>query len=951
MRKRMLRREVVWVVAVWVVAVWGVWGRGEVRADEQTALRRTWRGDVNFFATGTSLAADLGGAAGTVETSIQPQTVVVRAPQDVPTGARLEAGFVYWAGSRSGTDCTSQPDRQVTLTVPGGTARTVTADVCYCGAGAVWSDQQVCRYEMTGDLRAAGGRLDGSYTLSDFAARIQDSATDNASFSVVLVYRYDNAGVRHVLLYDGIWELYQDHPEPAHQVLGLSLGGFQVDNPPSGKLAYYVIEGDEGGSGTESVTVNGQPGAAGVLTLSDSVNGPGSPFNRTINTVSPPRTGVVGVDIDQFDITAALNAGDTSLLVTYDGSRDKTWLVYNIISTSIYEPLFEVRSTKQWAVRTDLGGDGQPSPGDTLRFTIRLENTGNEAGTTILTDNFGPEVSSWQLVSHTAGVNNSQARLLLISDISVPIGGVREVVFDVVLADVPDRTSWTNAASFSAPPQGGAGGILLAPQLTIRRDGDGDGVFDFDDNCPLAPNTNQANTDGDSTGNVCDPCPLDSPNDSDADTVCDSQDRCPGSDDRQDADADTVPNACDVCPGGNDLADTDRDGAPNACDRCLSGDDRQDADADTVPNVCDVCAGGDDRIDTDGDGIPNACDACLPGQNGQDTDRDTIPDACDVCFSGDDHQDADNDTIPDACDACPNANDLADADRDGAPDACDLCTSGDDFRDGDGDGVPDACDVCLVGDDAADADADTVPDACDLCLSGDDRIDTDGDGFVDACDVCPAAAQSSTDPSTAADADADTVPDVCDRCPGGDDFLDADADGAPDACDLCPDFDDRLDADGDGSPDACDLCSEPDLADTDADTTPDACDRCPAGDDRLDTDDDGIPDACDREQCADALDNDGDSFVDCDDPDCAISQRCQDPEPEPEPQPEAAAIADDPPGAFGQPEDCRCTPLRHTRTGLGGGGWWTTCLAFTLTLSAAALTRRRAAAPNTPTAH
>jgi hypothetical protein len=659
-------------IAVSVVGSAGAW---RAHADEAVTLRKTWRGDVDYFATGANLAADQGGTPGTVDTLIQPQTVRVRAPQDVPVGAILEAGFVYWAGSRNGTDCTSQPDRDVTLTVPGAAPAAVTADVCHCAAGAAWSDQQVCRFEFTDLLRAAGGRVDGNYTFSDFAARVQDSATDNASFSIVLIFRHGTIGdVRHVLLYDGIWELYQDHPLPSHQTLYLNLTGFEADSPPGGKLTYFVIEGDEGGGGTERVQAEGRPGVSPPMTLSDPDNPASNPFNRTINTVSPALTQMIGVDIDQFDITPSLSAGDTTLLVTYDASLDKTWLIYNVIGVDVYEPIFEVRSTKTWALTADLNGDGIPSPGDILRFTITLTNTGNEDGTTTLTDAFGPEVASWSLISHSAGVDASSARALTITDIPVAIGQSREAVLSVTLADVPDLTVWANAALYSAPPQGGAAGAITAAPITIRRDGDRDGHFDADDTCPDVPNPTQTDTDGDGFGDLCDPCPLDAPDDSDGDGTCDSDDLCPDQDDRLDADGDGVPNGCDACPTGASDADTDGDGTPDACD---------------------LCFGFDDRLDADGDGTPDACDPC--------------PDAPTTASS----PDSDGDDTPDVCDACPGADDRLDADGDGTPDTCDReqCTDG---VDNDGDLLADCLDPdCAVSQHCAAPDTSSLADVPD----------------------------------------------------------------------------------------------------------------------------------------------------------------------------------------------------------------------------------------------
>jgi hypothetical protein len=82
------------------------------------------------------------------------------------------------------------------------------------------------------------------------------------------------------------------------------------------------------------------------------------------------------------------------------------------------------------------------------------------------------------------------------------------------------------------------------PVLTLDEtnvfDSDGDGVFDPVDNCVNDANPDQANLDGDSQGDACDP-------DDDNDTRPDETDNCP-----------QVPNVSQV--------DYDGDGIGNACD-------------------------------------------------------------------------------------------------------------------------------------------------------------------------------------------------------------------------------------------------------------------------------------------------------------------------------------------------------------------------------------------------
>ena len=90
----------------------------------------------------------------------------------------------------------------------------------------------------------------------------------------------------------------------------------------------------------------------------------------------------------------------------------------------------------------------------------------------------------------------------------------------------------------------------VAPEVDVPEiDTDGDGVFDGLDNCPITPNSNQLNFDGDAFGDACDSCPavVDDQHDEDADGVADSCDNCPN-----------LPNA--------DQTDTDHDGLGDVCD-------------------------------------------------------------------------------------------------------------------------------------------------------------------------------------------------------------------------------------------------------------------------------------------------------------------------------------------------------------------------------------------------
>lgn len=82
----------------------------------------------------------------------------------------------------------------------------------------------------------------------------------------------------------------------------------------------------------------------------------------------------------------------------------------------------------------------------------------------------------------------------------------------------------------------------VAPSVFI--DSDGDTVADSIDNCPETPNPNQADSDGDGIGDVCDD------SDTDGDGIADNQDNCPQTPnpDQADSDGNGIGDVCDFVP-------------------------------------------------------------------------------------------------------------------------------------------------------------------------------------------------------------------------------------------------------------------------------------------------------------------------------------------------------------------------------------------------------------------
>ena len=128
---------------------------------------------------------------------------------------------------------------------------------------------------------------------------------------------------------------------------------------PAGSLTYYTMEG-EGASGSEYVELRGLPSGSSMR-MTDGVNPVDNPMNRTINTTTPVQRNVAGVDVDEFDISAALSEADTSVDVVFSASTDKYWIVASVVGL---DSAPEIGGTKSWAW-VDTDGDGFITIGDT----------------------------------------------------------------------------------------------------------------------------------------------------------------------------------------------------------------------------------------------------------------------------------------------------------------------------------------------------------------------------------------------------------------------------------------------------------------------------------------------------------------------------------------------------------------------------------------------------------
>jgi len=140
--------------------------------------------------------------------------------------------------------------------------------------------------------------------------------------------------------------------------------------------------------------------------------------------------------------------------------------------------------------------------------------------------------------------------------------------------------------------------------LEIDNDKDDDGIMDQFDNCPDNANTDQANNDGDSLGDICDP-------DDDNDTIADTADNCPftANTGQADFDNDTIGDRCDPDDDNDGIRDTwEKSNGLNPFD---ASDANWDNDDDGFTNLQEYRFGSDPNVfdaDTNENGVPDRID-------------------------------------------------------------------------------------------------------------------------------------------------------------------------------------------------------------------------------------------------------------------------------------------------------------------------------------------------------
>lgn len=285
-----------------------------------------------------------------------------RATLALPAGAQVLWAGLYWGGDSSGAPDSDDRDK-VKLRAPGASGyTTITGAVDAANVGATRYYQGF--EDVTATVAAAGA---GTYTAADVQAGT--GSKHFAGWSLIVAYRDTTQPVRNLTVFDGLRVIRSSDPPTT-----ITVSGFRT--PPSGtvktELGLVTYEGDLG--------IVGDTAALAGVPLSDAQHPQSNYFDSALSVGGQPMPGRSPSYANQFgydiafqnaDGILANNATSAAIRVTTSGDQYVPGVI--TFATEVYAPRIEQTKTV-----VDVDG-GELEPGDTLEYTIKGTNAGQDA--------------------------------------------------------------------------------------------------------------------------------------------------------------------------------------------------------------------------------------------------------------------------------------------------------------------------------------------------------------------------------------------------------------------------------------------------------------------------------------------------------------------------------------------------------------------------------------------
>ena len=289
-----------------------------------------------------------------------------QATLSMPSGSTVKFAGVYW----SGTSTSAQRGTALFKTPTSFGFSTLTATSIDTASG------QANNYSGFADVTAlvtTGGN--GLYTVANIQTQ-DNTAGVWGGWVLVVVYQNLTDTLKNLVVYDGYGLVTNTNP------VTITPSGFltPLSGPVTTRVGAAGFDGDLGFTG-DGFSVNGTP-------MTDSLNVTTNFFNSVIseNGVqlpgrNPSFVNNLGVDVDRVNVpTGVVPNGATSATLQLTAPSENYHPVLITFATDLYVPIIAQNVVK---TLTDLNGPPL-LPGDTLRWTVSMSNTGQDTGTNLI---------------------------------------------------------------------------------------------------------------------------------------------------------------------------------------------------------------------------------------------------------------------------------------------------------------------------------------------------------------------------------------------------------------------------------------------------------------------------------------------------------------------------------------------------------------------------------------
>ncbi|MCW4385544.1 Ig-like domain repeat protein [Salinibacterium sp. SYSU T00001] len=380
---------------------------------------------------------------------------------DVPIDGSVLYAALVWGGRTPATGGTGNAQAalrgNVKFTTPDGVTRDLVGEVDANPGSGTDSVGYQGFIDVTDIVSETGS---GEYVVSNVQS-ISGASDNYAGWALVVAVADPNAPMRNLTVFQGFGVIQNNS---ADRSATFTIDGFLT--PPTGPVkttvGAVVYEGDRGLTG-DSLSV-------GSVALTDTLNPSTDVFNSTISNRGAMSTGrtpsynnQLGFDADLIQAPDnTVPNGATSANITVTTASETYYPGIITFATDLYDP--KLTGAKTATQVTDVGGDGNLSIGDTLRFAVEVKNEGLDTATqstffdaiptgtdyvpgsiTVngapLTDAAGDDTATYSVgpnggsiaVNLGTGATASSGGDIPLYDMDVPTANVATVTFDVVV--------------------------------------------------------------------------------------------------------------------------------------------------------------------------------------------------------------------------------------------------------------------------------------------------------------------------------------------------------------------------------------------------------------------------------------------------------------------------------------------------------------------------------------